>query len=109
MDAVKKRMTRQADGTYVLVAVNPPTKSRPVVWWLGRLVHLFEGFDVLSGYVNIHTPMSESLRWRGYAYAIIFLPWGWRLRWYWFVDRRWPVWDWEHFPHKQHNNGGTPG
>lgn len=94
------RVCYNPDGSVRLEANPAATTSRPLHPWLGRLVHLYSGFDTLGGYVNIHVPAPEFLRVVGYALAIIYLPFGWCLTWYWLRAERWPRWEW----HKRGNS-----
>ena len=91
---IHKRFVHLADGTLVLISSDSLCeRPRPRHWWQ-RLIYLYNGMDILHGYINIHRP-HPSLRLGGYARVLVFLPRGWRIEWYWLLSQRWPRWGWE--------------
>ena len=88
---------------YADLATPPGRTGRCLVSLIRRLfVRHSSSYDILSALVNIHY-RSDLLRWRGYAYVIVVLPWGFpvqgrtslrvprlRVRWYWLQRERWP-------------------
>ena len=95
MVTLRKRVVLYPDGSFRLVDTRDIPAPRPSQW-SQRLVCYCEGFDTLSGYINIYR-RHEALRVWGHARIIVFLPWKWRVTWTWLRSQRWPTWEWTRF------------